>query len=176
MIISSKPCKPPLDAKWIIHIDGATLTTNPSSIGAGGFTVWVNGLLYHAEACTQIGSSNNRAEFFALLKALKWAHCHWMHDVDIRSDSDILVKWANGGAQLKDERLLRLAAGCNHYRQFFSYDVTWVSRTDERQAFTDYIAKLGLVNDVVFNTAKQHKYLIGAYYECVQNKQIALPL
>lgn len=176
MIISSKPKCPPLDANWKIHIDGATFGSNPSAIGSAGLTVWVNNTLYHAETFQQIGSTNNRAEFFALMKSLFWARNRGLHNIDIYSDSDIVVKWANGHAQLKDEHLLRLAAACDHTRFQINFNVYWVSRDDEHQAFTDYVAKLGLANEVEFKTAKQHKLLIGAYYECLQSSQLKLSL
>lgn len=165
MIISSKPLPPPRNSNWEIHIDGATLGANPSAVGSAGLTVWVNGLLYYACTYQKIVATNNSVEFFALLKALKWAREHDMQKVSIFTDSDIVAKWAQGVAQLKDPQMLRLAAGCHHFRQYLSFNVTWVSRQDEKQAFTDYVSKLGLAEECEFKTQSQHKLLLGAYYE-----------
>lgn len=173
MIISSKPARPPIGATWKIHIDGATFGSNPSAIGSAGLTVWVNNLLYHAETHQKIGSTNNQAEFFALYRALRWARNHDMQSVDIYTDSDLVTKWASGKSVLKDPQMLRLAAACHHFRQYLSFSVYWVPRNDEHQAFTDYVAKLGLDSAFEMKTAKQHKLLLGSYYE---THQLELPL
>jgi ribonuclease HI len=168
MIITSKPSRPPIDAAWKIHIDGATFGSNPSAIGSAGLTVWVNGLLYHAETHQKIMSTNNQAEFFALLRALRWARDHDMQHVDIYTDSDLVTKWANGKADLQNAQMLRLAAGCHHFRQYIDFSVFWVPRGDEHQSFTDYVAKLGLVNPIKAVTDSHHKLLLSAYYDTHQ--------
>jgi ribonuclease HI len=170
MILSSKPARPPIDAVWKIHIDGATYGSNPSSVGSAGLTVWVSELLYHAETHQKILSTNNQAEFFALMKALRWANEHDMQRVDIYTDSDLVCKWASGSSTLRDPQMLRLAAACQHYRQYVDFKVYWVPRSDEKQAFTDYIAKLGLDSPIKMVTAAHHKLLISAYYETNQTR------
>jgi ribonuclease HI len=165
MIISSKPHPPAKGSTWEFHVDGATLGSNPSEIGSAAITVWVNGLLYHAETFQQINTTNNRIEFVALFHALKWAHNHFMKEVTVYTDSDIVAKWARGEANIKDDDLLRIIAGITHYKHFLSFSVIWVPRSQEKQAFTDYVSKLGLTHEMSFKTRKDHKLLIGAYYE-----------
>lgn len=164
MIISSKPTRPPVDSTWVIHTDGATYGENPSMIGSGGFTVWVNNCLYHAESAQQIDSTNNRAEFFALIRALRWAREHDMTHADIFTDSDLVVKAMSGVAKLRDPSIVRLAGGCKSFLPFMTINVGWVSREDEKQQFTDYVAKLGLDSPIKFQTKAHHDLVIGSFY------------
>jgi hypothetical protein len=161
--IRSAKGKPiPPTNNWKIHIDGATFKTNPSPIGAGGFTVWLNDLFYHGETHQHIGASNNRTELFSLTKALAWAHSRDMSDVQIYTDSDIVYKWASGRAELRDPGMVRLADICNAIP--ITYTVTLVPRDTPLQAFTDYIVKLGLEQDMKISSQQQHKLIIENYY------------
>lgn len=165
MILSSKPGVPPIDAKWIIHTDGATLGKSPSAVGSAALTVWVNGMVYHAETHQKIKTSNNEIEFFALLRALMWCDAHYISDIDIYTDSMLLQQWGQGIAKLKNKAIRRLGDDCYAFRSRIDYRVHWVPREEEKQQFTDYISKLGLLSDVRMATVQQHKVLIGAYYE-----------
>jgi ribonuclease HI len=101
---------------------------------------------------------------FALSKALQWATKRDMPQVDIYTDSDIVYKWANGLSTLRNPGMIRLANICSKLGEVMPFRVTWVGRGEERQAFTDYIAKLGLHQDIVLSTAKQHALILGGYY------------
>ena len=164
MIITSKPVPPAKDCTWLIHTDGATYGSNPSMIGSGGFTVWCNGLLYYAASHQQIDTTNNKIEFFALLRALRWAQEFDMKSVHVKSDSDLVVKAMSGEAKLKDPEILRLAGGCKSFLPFMAIRVEWVSREDERQQFTDYVAKLGLSEPIAFKTKAHHDLVIASFY------------
>ena len=165
MILSAKPGVPPIDAEWIIHTDGATLGKSPSAVGSAALTVWVNGMVYHAETHQKIRTSNNEIEFFALLRALMWCDKHYIDNIDIYTDSMLLQQWSEGIAKLKNKDIRRLGDDCYAFRNRIDFRVHWVPREEEKQQFTDYISKLGLLSDVRMATLQQHKLLIGAYYE-----------
>ena len=165
MIISSKPQRPAPDSTWVIHTDGATYGSNPSMVGSGGFTVWCNGLFYHGETHQQMDTTNNQIEFFALLRALSWAHKRDFKHIEVRCDSDLVVKAMADEAKLKHPDILRLAGGCKSFLAFHTINVEWVSREDEKQRFTDFVAKLGLDSEVVINTRALHEITIEAFYK-----------
>lgn len=165
-ITSHRNTRPSLEAEWVLHIDGATLGSNPSSVGGAGLTVWADSKLYYAQHCAMVGSStNNSAEFFALVHALGWAQKSAHLTPLIRTDSDIVYRWADGQSTLNDPRLLLLAQQCRDFRLFLDYKVEWVGRdSSPQQQLTDYIAKLGCGGDGKYQTLESHKALIHSYY------------
>ena len=163
MILSAKPAIIPVGARWKIHTDGALLGPNPAAVGSGGFTVWVNDLLYHAETRQKIGATNNQCEFFAVYCALDWCQAHYLHDIDIYTDSKLVLNWSNGVSLLKDQAIVQLAKDCDSFRSRVAFRVHWVKRTDRYQALTDFIAKSGLISPVKYSSVAQHRQLLGAY-------------
>ncbi len=92
----------------LIHVDGASLG-NPGPSGAG-FVVLRNGQVMHEESIPLGHSTNNRAEYAALIAGLKWllANNADREDVEIRTDSALLYNHITGRYRVKDPELARL--------------------------------------------------------------------
>ena len=161
---SARPLSVTNAGEWEMYVDGATFATNPSSLGSLGFTVWYNGKLFFAFHSTLIGEvTGNLAEFAGLYRALLWASQHCIGNLTIYSDSDGLVTWFNGGSNLRNAKVKKLADSINRIRHSVDATLLWVSRDNERQQFTDFISKLGIYNEAGYSTYDAHTALL-AYY------------
>lgn len=128
--------------KLHINIDGACRgNPGPSSIGvilrdAAGRTLKEHG--------RYIGEfTNNVAEYTALLDALQLAKELGGTDLDIRSDSLLLVQQFNGKYRVKNERLFKFLLQIQALRrQFHSVTLAHVPREENKDA--DRLANLAL--------------------------------
>lgn len=166
VIESLKPRKPPLDAVWEVYCDGATKGSNPSSEGGYGFSVWCNDKLYYAQHGQLVGAriSNQNAEFKAAFFALQYCNKRGIMTPTIWTDSEFVVNAYNGSITLKNETLLLQLAALKHFNNFLTPTFKHTPRTREFQRFTDFLANLGLVNDLSYNTKASHEALIHAYH------------
>ena len=88
------------DVEHIIHVDGAS-RGNPGHASYGFVVLDDSGKILH-EGSGYIGiNTNNVAEYTALREALRFVLDHGIHSVEIRSDSELLVR------QIKQEYKVR---------------------------------------------------------------------
>ncbi|MFQ5742133.1 MAG: ribonuclease HI family protein [Acidobacteriota bacterium] len=88
----------------IAYIDGAS-RGNPGDAGYGVQVCATSG-----EEITAFGDylgrqTNNHAEYRALLAALRWAHASGVDDLQVCSDSQLLVRQMNGDYRVKSATL-----------------------------------------------------------------------
>jgi ribonuclease HI len=77
-----------------VYFDGGS-RGNPGPAGIGWVVVTADGIV--AEGGERIGeTTNNRAEYEALLKALSVARDYGFDEVDVRGDSELIVKQVRG--------------------------------------------------------------------------------
>jgi ribonuclease HI len=116
-----------------IHIDGAA-RGNPGP--AAYACVFTNDGEVILEEKGHLGTAtNNVAEYTALVKALEKAAELRATSVNIRSDSELLVKQMNGQYRVKNEQLLPLYQEANRLaRQFDSVQIAHVFREQNREA------------------------------------------
>lgn len=163
-LVSSKPHKPALSAEWVIHCDGATLGSNPSSEGGYGFSVYADGLLYFAKCGTVCGTvTNNVTELIAMREALKWCHSRGLHFPTIRTDSKFAVDQLTGHSQANATRVQLTKAGIVHYHNFLTPTYQHVSRNDERQSFTDMLANFGMSGELSFASLDSHTAVLNTF-------------
>ena len=164
-IETQKPHKPPINAVWEIYCDGATKESNPSSEGGYGFSVWCNDRLYYAQHGHLVGEriTNQSSEFKAIFHALQYAHRKGITTPTIWSDSEFAIKAINGEIQLRDDKLKLALAAIKHFEYFLSPTYKHTPRTRDFQRFTDFLANLGLVNDLKYQTREAHQALINAF-------------
>jgi ribonuclease HI len=117
-----------------VFTDGAS-RGNPGPAGAGWVIRGVNDALL-SEGNAFLGhKTNNEAEYEALLHALQAAHALGAVDVNLRSDSELLVRQINGQYQVRNERLMRLHSAARELiRTFRRFDVRHISRTENAAA------------------------------------------
>jgi ribonuclease HI len=95
----------PDDGPLVIHIDGAS-RGNP---GEAGFGVHAQGPGLFKEVYGYLGqTTNNVAEYQALLHALRLALRLGAGDVEIRSDSELVVRQIHGQYRVKHPALIPL--------------------------------------------------------------------
>ncbi|HSD72352.1 MAG TPA: ribonuclease HI family protein [Thermoanaerobaculia bacterium] len=123
------------------YIDGAA-RGNPGPAGAG---VWIEprgeeGAEEHFEALGR--TTNNVAEYRALLMALARAAELGAEDVEIFSDSELLVRQINGHYRVKADHLKPLVSeAVRRAKGFRRFSITHVRREQNRNA--DRLANLG---------------------------------
>ena len=123
------------------HIDGAA-RGNPGPAGAGVY-VEPDGARAAEELFEPLGTAtNNVAEYRALLLALTRAEELGAQEVEILSDSRLLVEQVNGNFRIKAEHLKPLVSeAVGRAKRFRRFSLRHVPRSENRDA--DRLANLG---------------------------------
>lgn len=104
--------------RLVIHTDGAA-RGNPGPAGAGAVLRRASGELVE-EASRYLGrATNNVAEYGALILALERAREHGAREIEIRADSELLVRQMSGEYKIKNEALKELAARAHEIARSF---------------------------------------------------------
>lgn len=123
-----------------INTDGAAVP-NPGPAGIGALLRWSDGTIA-AEISEYIGdSTNNKAEFLALIAALEKALELGADHVDIRLDSELLVRQIQGRYRSKLMKELYEQA-MSLLDEFESYTVKHIPREQNKEA--DALSKRAL--------------------------------
>ena len=118
----------------VIHIDGGS-RGNPGPAGFGVYAVGPDGKAV-AEHYGFIGSAtNNVAEYSALLHAFRMADARGARTVEIRSDSELVVKQMNGVYKVKHPDMQTLFREASTLRRRFDRaDIKHVRREQNKEA------------------------------------------
>ena len=116
-------------SKATAYTDGAS-RGNPGNAGIGILFVDEKGDIIK-EICEYIGqTTNNIAEYTAMVTALKEAIEMNFEEIEIISDSELMVKQINGEYQVKNEGLKPLyKEACELLKEFKKYTVRHVRDT-----------------------------------------------
>jgi ribonuclease HI len=119
---------------YLLHVDGAS-RGNPGE-AAWGVHVARPGGETVAELCGCLGTAtNNVAEYEALVHGLRWALEHGAREVEVLSDSELMVRQMAGRYRVKNPGLLPLfreAAGL--MARFERSSIRHVRREENREA------------------------------------------
>jgi ribonuclease HI len=129
-------------ARVIINCDGAA-RGNPGPAGAGAIVVDENGAVL-AEVAEGLGeTTNNVAEYTAVIRGLEEAKRLGAREVLLRSDSQLLINQLTGRYRVKAPHLQPLHKRVRDLmRAFTRVDLEHVPR--ERNAAADSLANLGV--------------------------------
>jgi len=120
--------------KVIIHTDGGS-RGNPGPAAAGYILDDVDGRRLQAKAFFLGETTNNVAEYTALVKALEAARKLGVRDVTIYSDSELMTRQLSGAYKVKSEAIRPLFEHVNELRsQFDSCLVRHVMREKNEEA------------------------------------------
>ena len=127
------------DLTYLLHFDGGARGNPKGEAGCGmvlyddeGTEVWCG--WKHMEPTT-----NNRAEYHALLLGLKCARSLGIRKLHTKGDSDLVVKQINGQFQVKDAELRILWGQAKEaILDFEEFDISFVPRAMNRRA--DWLA------------------------------------
>jgi ribonuclease HI len=123
-----------INRKVIINTDGAARgNPGPAAIGCTIKDEWGNLI---ASLCQRIGrATNNEAEYFAVIKVLEKAIASGAKHVEIKSDSELVVKQINGKYRVKKatlkplyQKVVQLIASLENFV------ITYVPREQNREA------------------------------------------
>ncbi|VVB98039.1 Ribonuclease HI [uncultured archaeon] len=121
----------------IIHTDGACFG-NPGPMGIG--VAAYHGRVLVRELSEYIGKgTNNIAEYTAVVKALELAKELGESEIEIRSDSELLIKQMNGEYKVKMPHLKELKAKIRVLEKGMKVKFKWVPR--EQNSAADLLSK-----------------------------------
>ncbi len=122
-----------------LYIDGASDKNGNGGIGV----ILFNDHQAVDNISRSIGkSTNNEAEYQALLEGVSLALKHHFKTISVYSDSELLVKQINGQYKVKAQNLKSLHDQAQlSLSKFDDYSVTWVPR--EKNSIADGLAKTG---------------------------------
>ncbi len=128
--------------KIVIYTDGAS-RGNPGRAGAG-FVIYTESGEKLTEGYRYLGiKTNNQAEYEALIMALEKAEEMGADAVEIRSDSQLLVRQLNGEYRVKSKNIIPLFRRVKELLSIFgSVQFTHVPREQNREA--DALANRGV--------------------------------
>ena len=119
---------------WSLYTDGAS-RGNPGPAGAGAVLVNPRGEV-QVQLTEYLGkTTNNVAEYRALLLGLRAAHDLGVQKIQIYSDSELLVRQINGSYRVKTPHLLPLwQEAKKELQKFKTHAISHVPREENSQA------------------------------------------
>ncbi len=109
--------KIPEDKLLKIYTDGASRGNPGPSAIAFIFVIDESSIFQMNEFVGK--QTNNQAEYQAIIKALLEAHKITQGDIEVFSDSELVIKQINGDYQVKNIHLLKLSQEVTHWKKFF---------------------------------------------------------
>jgi ribonuclease HI len=132
-----------LDNEWLVMVDGAA-RGNPGHAGCGAVILEGNGTVVK-ELSRYLGhTTNNVAEYTALITLLRrMAHVPCTR-LEVQSDSELMVRQVNGTYRVKDRKLKEYSAEVQRLRTEAPYEflLRHVPREQNREA--DALANRGI--------------------------------
>ena len=125
-----------------VYFDGLCQPINPGGISCYAFLVKSDGRIIHSDYGVAAkpfseDSTNNVAEYTALVKALQWllANNFSSNRVEIKSDSQLVVNQLTGDYKVKARRILPLYKHVLFLKaQFQNIQIKWIPRDKNREA------------------------------------------
>ena len=128
-------------AKLAIFIDGACEPRNPGGVPTYGFVIYSDGRRIAegsglAADPWSVQASNNVAEYTALIRALERLQTLGLEgsEVEVRSDSRLLVQQFKGDFKVRAARLKPLHDKVEELRQHFNVQMKWIPREENAEA------------------------------------------
>jgi len=118
----------------VLHVDGAS-RGNPGQAAFGVHVSSPDGETV-AELCGRLGTAtNNVAEYQALVHGLRWALRHGAREVEVLSDSELMVRQMAGRYRVKNPGLLPLfEEAMSLLQRFERTQIRHVRREQNREA------------------------------------------
>lgn len=120
-----------------IYCDGACEPVNPGGVSTWGFIGFKERKpLYKSYGVVGEGEgmTNNVAEYHAVLHALRWAFKGQFAQVDVYTDSRLVVQQVNGVWRVHSAHLKPLWEQCRKAKEHVNYTLTWIPREQNEEA------------------------------------------
>ncbi|GKV36660.1 hypothetical protein SLEP1_g44766 [Rubroshorea leprosula] len=129
---------------WALYIDGAA---NVEGSRVGAVLMGPDGFKSRHTLRFKFQTTNNTAEYEALIYGLKLASKLKAQSIRIFSDSQLVVNQVNGSCDIRDPQLNRYASMVNRIKSsFISFQIDKILRADNRRA--DELSKLASSQDI----------------------------
>lgn len=124
--------KKPHKGRWVVYIDGAS-RGNPGPAACGAWILTSEGVLELGKTIGYV--TNNVAEYEALIMVLEEALARGIHELEIMSDSELLVKQIRGEYRAKKQELVkRLIKSKNLEKKLKYFNITFIPRELNKNA------------------------------------------
>lgn len=121
------------DTNFVVHIDGAS-KGNPGP-GASAAVLFADGVRIAEKAIFLEHTTNNEAEYKALIIALDLALVHKCRVILVKTDSELVERQIKGIYKVKNKRLMPLVAKAAEYiRKFEKFDIVAIPREQNSDA------------------------------------------
>lgn len=122
------------DGKWVIHADGAS-RGNPGPASVGAVIYDDSGRELHAVSQRIGRATNNEAEYRAAIAGLEAALALGAKDVELRMDSELVVRQIDSRYKVRNPSLRKLFGRVKDLQwRFASFQVSHVRRERNRRA------------------------------------------
>ncbi|GKV46573.1 hypothetical protein SLEP1_g53545 [Rubroshorea leprosula] len=143
-ILATMEEKAPEHPVWVLYVDGAA---NVDGSGAGAVLVGPDGFKSEHALRFKFQTTNNAAEYEALIYGLKLASELKVPSIQVFSDSQLVVGQVNGSCEVRDLQLGRYASVVNRLKSgFVSFQIDKIPRADNHRA--DELSKLASSQDL----------------------------
>ena len=120
--------------KWIVYVDGAS-SGNPGNSAAAFVVYDSEGKKLLSEAIYLGQSTNNRAEYEALVRAMERANLEGVDEIRVHSDSELVVRQVGGRYRVKDIMLQQYVARVQALKKkFTSFELIHIPRELNKEA------------------------------------------
>lgn len=141
-LFSEPPPPAAPDGVHVAYIDGAA-RGNPGPASYGVVVLTPAGEKLETIHRRIGASTNNVAEYYALISALDWARAHHISKLRVRSDSELIVNQMHGSYKVKSHDLRPLFERASKLSRALDYfDIEYVPREMNREA--DALANIAL--------------------------------
>ncbi|GKU87474.1 hypothetical protein SLEP1_g1867 [Rubroshorea leprosula] len=142
--LTTKKEKAPEHPVWVLYVDGAA---SVEGSGAGAVLVGPDGFKSEHALRFKFQTTNNAAEYEALIYGLKLASELKVQSIQVFSDSQLVVGQVNGNCEVRDPQLDRYASMVSRLTSMFvSFQIDKIPRADNRRA--DELSKLASSQDL----------------------------
>ncbi|GKV39829.1 hypothetical protein SLEP1_g47544 [Rubroshorea leprosula] len=128
---------------WVLYVDGVA---NIEGSGAGAVLIGPDGFKSEHALRFKFQTTNNAAEYEALIYGLKLASELKVQSIQVFSDSQLVVGQVNGNCEVRDPQLGRYTSVVNRLKsRFASFQIDKIPRADNHRA--DELSKLASSRD-----------------------------
>jgi len=145
----------PEQETWIAYVDGSSMK---SRSGAGVALITPDKEEIAVALKLDFPTTNNEAKYEAVIASLSLAEHLGAKNLEVRSDSQVVVSHIQGGSEAKGEKMIKyLAKVLGFWDRFERVVVTQIPRTKNERA--DALARLGSATDEKISASK-HQVII----------------
>ncbi|GLU14098.1 hypothetical protein SLE2022_306870 [Rubroshorea leprosula] len=140
----TKEEKAPEHPVWVLYVDGAA---NIEGSGAGAVLLGPYGFKSEHALRFKFQTTNNAAEYEALIYGIKLAFELKVQTIQVFSDSQLVVGQVNGSCDIRDPQLSRYVSVVNRLKStFVLFQIDKIPRADNHRA--DELSKLASSQDI----------------------------